>query len=117
GVGREPPLFGDVRLQPCQHRVEGVREFAELVAAARQPDAVGERSGRGQAGRVGDAGQRGEHPPGEQPPAHGANTCSRLDRTGKTPWGEVSEFTRSARSGTYRSRNTHTAASSRTPAS
>ena len=34
GVGREPLLFGDVRLEPGEHGVEGVGELAELVAAA-----------------------------------------------------------------------------------
>ena len=34
-----------------------------------QPDSVGERSGRGHACGVGDAGQRGEHPAGEKPPS------------------------------------------------
>ena len=34
-----------------------------------QPDSVGERSGRGHARGVGDAGQRGEHLAGEKPPA------------------------------------------------
>jgi hypothetical protein len=72
GVGREPLLFGDVRFEPREHGVEGVGEFAELVLAARQPDPVGERSVRGHAGGVGDAGQRGEHAAGEDPPAHEA---------------------------------------------
>ncbi len=35
GVGGESPLFGDVCLEPCEHRVEGVGELAELIAAAR----------------------------------------------------------------------------------
>ena len=34
GVGREPLLLGDVRLEPREHGVEGVGELAELVAAA-----------------------------------------------------------------------------------
>ena len=50
GVGREPLLLGDVRLEPREHGVEGVGELAELVVAALQPDPVGERSGRGQCG-------------------------------------------------------------------
>ena len=70
GVGCESLLFGDVCFEPREHGVEGVGELAELVVAARQPDPVGERSGRGRAGGVGDAGQRGEHPAGENPPAH-----------------------------------------------
>ena len=69
GVGGEPLLLGDVRLEPGEHGVEGVGELAELVLAALQPDPVGERSVRGQAGGVGDAGQRGEHAAGEEPPA------------------------------------------------
>jgi hypothetical protein len=35
GVGCESLLFGDVCFEPCQHRVEGVGEFAELIFAAR----------------------------------------------------------------------------------
>ncbi len=35
GVGRESLLFGDVRFEPCEHGIEGVGEFAELVVAAR----------------------------------------------------------------------------------
>ena len=46
GVGRESLLFGDVRFEPGEHGVEGVGELAELISAARQPDSVGERSGR-----------------------------------------------------------------------
>ena len=34
GVGREPLLFGDLCLEPREHGVEGVGEFAELIAAA-----------------------------------------------------------------------------------
>ena len=50
GVGCEALLFGDLCLEPREHGVEGVGELAELVVAARQPDPVGERSGRGQCG-------------------------------------------------------------------
>ena len=49
GVGGEPLLFGDVCFEPCEHGVEGVGEFAELVVAAFQLDPVGERSVRGHA--------------------------------------------------------------------
>ncbi len=35
GVGCESLLFAAVCFEPRQHRVEGVREFAELVSAAR----------------------------------------------------------------------------------
>ena len=34
GVRCETLLFGDVCLEPCEHEVEGVGEFAELVLAA-----------------------------------------------------------------------------------
>ena len=69
---------------------------------------MGERSGRGHAGGVGDAGQRGEHAAGEEPPAQRdrrpAGTPARRlrsertsrrrsDRTGKTPWGRGSALT------------------------
>ena len=72
GVGGEALLFGDLCFEPREHAVEGVGELAELVPAALQPDAVGERSGRGQACGVRDAGQRGEHLAGEQPPSQQA---------------------------------------------
>ena len=36
-------------------RKMGVGEFAELVPAARQPDPVGQRTGLGRAGGLGDA--------------------------------------------------------------
>jgi hypothetical protein len=35
GVGREPLLLGDMRLKLREHCVEGVGEFAELIAAPR----------------------------------------------------------------------------------
>ena len=35
GIGCESPLFGDVCFEPCEHGVEGIGEFAELVFAAR----------------------------------------------------------------------------------
>ena len=69
GVGREPLLFGDLRLQLREHGVEGVGEFTELIAAPRQPDPVGERSARGRTCGVRDASQGGEHAAGENPPA------------------------------------------------
>ena len=69
GVGCESLLFGDVCFEPREHGVEGVGELAELVVAALQLDPVGERSGRGHACGVGDAGQGGEHAAGEKPPS------------------------------------------------
>ena len=68
GVGGEPLLLGDVCLEPREHGVERVGELAELVATARQPDPVRQRSGRGDAGGVGDRVQGSEHPAGEKPP-------------------------------------------------
>ena len=41
GVGCESLLFGDVRFQVCEHRVEGVGEFAELILAARSTGSGG----------------------------------------------------------------------------
>ena len=74
GVGCESLLFGAVCFEPGEHGVEGVGEFAELVSAAREPDSVGERSGRGRAGGVGDASEGGEHPAGEQPSSEETDT-------------------------------------------
>ena len=65
GVGGESLLFGDLRFEPGEHGVEGVGELAELVAASREPDPVGERPGRCDTGGVGDPSQRGEHAAGE----------------------------------------------------
>jgi hypothetical protein len=70
GVRCESLLLGDLRLEAREHRVEGVGELAELVATARQPDPVGERSGGGQARGVRDARQRREHLAGEDPASH-----------------------------------------------
>ena len=123
GVGREPLLFGDVRFEPREHGVEGVGELAELVAAARQPDPVGERSGRGDARGVRDAGQGGEHPPGEKPPAQRGRT--RAGTPSRWPRSERTRARRLARSCGLedepdvrtRVRYTHVAASSKAPAS
>ena len=71
-VGCESLLFGDVCFEPCEHGVEGIGEFAELVVAALELDSVGERSGRGHSRGVCDASQRGEHVAGENPPSHEA---------------------------------------------
>ena len=70
GVGREPLLLGVVCLEPREHRVESIRELAELVLAALEVDPMGQRSIRGGARGVRDASQRGEHPAGENPPSH-----------------------------------------------
>ena len=72
GVGREPLLLGDVRLEAGEHGVEAVGEVTKLVLPALQLDPVGERPGRGLACGVGDARQRSEHPSGEEPPARRA---------------------------------------------
>src|SRR5438046_1883437 len=66
GIGCESLLLGDVCFEPREHGVECVGELAKLVSAAFQPDPVGQRSGRGQACGVGDAGQRGEHARSEE---------------------------------------------------
>ena len=68
-VGGEPPLFGDLRLEPREHDVEAVGELAELVLAPLQLDPVRERAARRPSGGVGDPRERGQHPPGEDPPA------------------------------------------------
>ena len=83
GVGREPLLFGDVCFEPREHAVEGVGELAELVAAPFQLDPVGERSGRGHARGVRDAGQRSEHPAGEDHPPTRPNTSRNASIDGR----------------------------------
>ena len=72
GVGGESLLLGDLGLELREHRVEGVRELAELVLAALHLDPVGERSVRGLAGGTGDPRQGSEHAAGEDPPAQDA---------------------------------------------
>ena len=83
GVGCESLLFGDVCFEPREHGVEGVGELAELVVAAREPDSVGERSGRGRSCGVGDASQGGEHAAGEQPPSHETEHQQERQRDGR----------------------------------
>ena len=51
-LAAKPFCLGAVCFEPREHRVEGVGEFAELVFEARQPNPMGERPGRGNAGRV-----------------------------------------------------------------
>jgi hypothetical protein len=111
--GCESLLLGHVRFEPREHGVEAVGELAKLVLTSFQLDSVGERSGRGYACGVCDAGQGASmRPARNQPPrrpntsrnantaaALGAKTCRRLDRMGKTPGVGVG-LTRSARSGT-----------------
>ena len=99
GVGGEPLLFGDVGLEPCEHRVEGVGELAELVvggpAAGFGARAIRSRRMRvASVMRVSGASIRpaSSHPPtrpntsrnASTAAALGAKTCRRLDRTGKT---------------------------------
>ena len=66
-VGREPPLLGDVRLEPVEHAVEGVGQLAELVVGSFQLDPVVQGSGRRHPGGGRDAGQGREHAAGEDP--------------------------------------------------
>ena len=67
GVGGESLLFGHECFQPVQHGVEGISEVAELVTPTWQGYPVGEGAGPHRAGGVSDAGERGEHPAGQQP--------------------------------------------------
>ncbi|PFW98493.1 hypothetical protein CJ469_06175 [Nocardia farcinica] len=69
-VGGESPLFGYVGFQLGEHGVETVGEFTELVAAPRQPDPLGQRSGRGRPGGLRDSSQGREYATGENPPAY-----------------------------------------------
>ena len=92
-------------------------------SAALQPDPVGERSVRGHAGGVGDAGQGGEHAAGEEPPSHETEHQQERQRDGRGRSEGAQEVEavvgledRARRCGHVRSRNTHTAASSKTPA-
>ena len=71
-VRGEPLLLGDVRFESREHRVERVRELAELIVPALQSDAVRERSLRSHARRLGDARQRREHVAREEPAAEQA---------------------------------------------
>jgi hypothetical protein len=91
GVGRESLLCGNVCFELREHRVEGVGEFPELVAAARQLDAVGERSVRGRAGGVCDAGQGGEHAAGEDPPSYEAEHQQERQHRGRSRRENVQE--------------------------
>ncbi len=125
-VGREPPLLGHVRLEPGQHRVEGVGELAELVLAARQPHAVRERSRGRRAGGVRDARQGASMRPARTHPPRRPNTRRHAITTaakGAKPRTKlVPGVTRHAPCSLVwnhpsRRRNTPTAASTREPAS
>ena len=83
GVGREPLLLRDMRLEPRQHAVEGIGQLPELVVAALELDPVGERPGRGPPGGVHDAAQRGEHPAGENPPSREREGQQERQRCGR----------------------------------
>ncbi|RKE17684.1 hypothetical protein BX266_0946 [Streptomyces sp. TLI_171] len=83
GVRGEPLVLGHVLLQAVEHRVEGVRELPELVLTVRHPDPVRQRPRPGQAGRVGDPGQRCEHPPRQQPAAGQAEHQQQRHRRGR----------------------------------
>ena len=90
---------------------------------------MGERSGRGRAGGVGDASEGGEHPAGEKPPSEETEHQQEHPQDGRGR-SEVVHETATAgryedgravdedvsRLGTYRRRNTHTAPSSKPPA-
>ena len=95
GVGGEPLLLGDVRLEPREHGVEGVGELAELVLAALQLDPVGERPVRGQAGgvvmRVSGASMRPAriHPPRRPNTSRNASIEGRLRDEGVQQVGAV----------------------------
>ncbi len=67
GVGCESLLLGDLCFESREHGVEGVGEFAELVAAAFHVDSVRERAGRRPPCGIGDARQGSEHPAGKDP--------------------------------------------------
>ncbi len=69
-VGGEPPLFGDVGLEPVEHGVERVGQFTELVLTALQLDPMGERTLRRDARGLGDPDQGREHATGEEPATH-----------------------------------------------
>lgn len=74
GVGREAPLFGHVGFEAGEHLVEGVGQFAVFVPAARQPDAVGEGTGRCGAGGLRDAVQGASMRPARNHPPTRPNT-------------------------------------------
>ena len=66
-VGRESLLFGNLRFELRKHGIEGIGELPELISAARQSNAVGERSLSGYASCFGDSAQRSKHPAREKP--------------------------------------------------
>ena len=123
GVGGEPLLFGVVGLEPREHGVEGVGELAELVLAAPRwirwesdPFAV-RRVALVMRARGASMLPARIHPPSRPNTSSSASMsgCLRDERihqvgaVGSRPSGATP-------SGTYRSRNTHTTASSMVPA-
>ena len=67
GVGDELPLAGERAVEPFEHRVEGVGEFAQLVARALQGDALGQVLLAGRAGSGGEPVHRPQDAPGDDP--------------------------------------------------
>ena len=124
GVRGEALLLGDVRLEPVEHRVEHVGEVAELVARPLQRDAVRERSLARRAARRAPMRSSGAsiRPASNQPPArpiassdehdHDRDGHERAHQVGAVGHEDVGD---DLHSGTYRSRNSPTAASSRPP--
>ena len=67
-VGGESALFGDLRFEPCEHRVEAVGEFAELILVALQR--IRWESDPCAAMRVASVILvKEQHPSGEEPPS------------------------------------------------
>ena len=67
GVGDEPLLALERGLEPAEHLVERLGQFAELVAGAAQRDPRRQVVLRRGAGGRGDPVHRAQRPPGEDP--------------------------------------------------
>ena len=75
GVGDELPLAGERAVEPFEHRVEGVREFAQLVAGALQSDALGQVLLTRRAGSCGEPVHRPQDAPGDDPARGRGEQC------------------------------------------
>ena len=66
-VGHEPALAGERRLQPGEHRVEGVGQFLQLIGRPGQGQPLAQVLLGGGLRRRGDGGQRPQHAAADRP--------------------------------------------------
>jgi hypothetical protein len=85
GVGDEPPLALEGRLEPGQHGIEGVGQLAQFVTRATQGDPGGQVVFRRAAGGLGDLLDRSQDPAGGDPPGQRGQQRGRGEREQRVP--------------------------------